>query len=64
MGALQMAIGALASYGITLIKNQGTLPMAAVMAASSAVALLVLLIGKRFIKNKVEAVAGAAMAAH
>jgi DHA1 family bicyclomycin/chloramphenicol resistance-like MFS transporter len=64
MGALQMAIGALASYGITLIKNQGTLPMAAVMAVSSAVALVVLLIGKRFIKNKVEAVAETTMPAH
>jgi DHA1 family bicyclomycin/chloramphenicol resistance-like MFS transporter len=64
MGALQMAIGALASYGITLISNKGTLPMAAVMAASSFLALVVLLIGKRFIKNKVEAVAGAGMVAH
>ncbi|WDF76298.1 multidrug effflux MFS transporter [Mucilaginibacter sp. KACC 22773] len=64
MGALQMAIGALASYGITLIQNQGTLPMAGVMAASSVVAFVVLFVGKRFIKNKVEAVAGAAVAAH
>jgi DHA1 family bicyclomycin/chloramphenicol resistance-like MFS transporter len=64
MGAFQMAIGSLASVGITLIKSQSTLPMAGVMAASSIVALLILLIGKRFIKNKVEAVAGAAMVAH
>nr|WP_304609510.1 multidrug effflux MFS transporter [Mucilaginibacter sp. FT3.2] len=64
MGALQMAIGALASYGVTLIKSQSTLPMAGVMAGSSVVALLVLFIGKKFIKNKVEAVAGATMAAH
>lgn len=64
LGAFQMAVGSLASVGITLIKSQTTLPMAGVMAASSIVALLVLVIGRRFIKNKVEAVAGAAVAAH
>ncbi|MDN3584069.1 multidrug effflux MFS transporter [Mucilaginibacter flavus] len=55
MGAFQMAIGALASFGITLIKGQSTLPMAGVMAASSIVAFLILFIGKRFIKHKVDA---------
>jgi DHA1 family bicyclomycin/chloramphenicol resistance-like MFS transporter len=55
MGAFQMAIGSLASVGITLIKSQTTLPMAGVMAASSVVALLVLVIGRRFIKHKVDA---------
>jgi DHA1 family bicyclomycin/chloramphenicol resistance-like MFS transporter len=38
--------------------------MAGVMAASSVVALLILLIGKRFIKNKVEASADAGVIAH
>ncbi|MCS3734511.1 multidrug effflux MFS transporter [Mucilaginibacter dorajii] len=55
MGAFQMAIGSLASVGITLIKSQTTLPMAAVMAASSLIAFCVLFIGKRFIKHKVDA---------
>lgn len=55
MGAFQMAIGSLASVGITLIKSQTTLPMAGVMAASSVVAFCVLFIGKRFIKHKVDA---------
>lgn len=64
LGAFQMAVGSLASVGITLIKSQTTLPMAGVMAASSIVALLVLVIGRRFIKNKVEAVAGVAVTAH
>lgn len=64
LGAFQMAVGSLASIGITLIKSQTTLPMAGVMAASSIVALLVLVIGRRFIKNKVDAVAGAAVTAH
>jgi DHA1 family bicyclomycin/chloramphenicol resistance-like MFS transporter len=64
LGAFQMAMGSLASVGVTLIKSQTTLPMAGVMAASSIVALLVLVIGRRFIKNKVEAVAGAVVATH
>lgn len=64
MGAFQMAIGSLASVGITLIKSQTTLPMSAVMFVSAVIALSTILIGKRFIKDKVEAVAGAAMAAH
>jgi DHA1 family bicyclomycin/chloramphenicol resistance-like MFS transporter len=64
LGAFQMAIGSLASVGITLIKSHSPLPMAGVMAASSIVALLILLIGKRFIKNKVEASADAGVIAH
>jgi DHA1 family bicyclomycin/chloramphenicol resistance-like MFS transporter len=64
MGAFQMGIGALASFGITLITSHSTLPMAGVMAASAVVALLTLLIGKRFIKDKVEASADAGMIAH
>lgn len=64
LGAFQMAVGSLASVGVTLIKSQTTLPMAGVMAASSILALLILVIGRRFIKNKVEAVAGAAVVSH
>ncbi|MDR6944971.1 multidrug effflux MFS transporter [Mucilaginibacter pocheonensis] len=64
LGAFQMAIGSLASVGITLIKSHSPLPMAGVMAASATVALLILLTGKRFIKNKIEAEKGAAVMAH
>jgi DHA1 family bicyclomycin/chloramphenicol resistance-like MFS transporter len=64
MGAFQMAIGSLASIGITLIKSQTTLPMSAVMAASAVVALSTVLIGKRFIKNKVEVGEGAPVMSH
>jgi DHA1 family bicyclomycin/chloramphenicol resistance-like MFS transporter len=64
MGAFQMGIGALASFGITLITSHSTLPMAGVMAASAVVALLTLLIGKQFIKDKVEASADAGVIAH
>ena len=64
LGAFQMAIGSLASVGITLIKSHSPLPMAGVMAASATVALLILLTGKRFIKNKIEAEKGNAVMAH
>ncbi|WP_419699367.1 multidrug effflux MFS transporter [Mucilaginibacter sp. NFX135] len=64
MGAFQMAIGSLASVGITLITSHSALPMAGVMAAAGVVALLTLLIGKRFIKHKVEASADAGVIAH
>lgn len=64
VGAFQMAIGSLASIGITLIKSHSPLPMAGVMAATAVVALLILLIGKRFIKHKVEAKVDAGVIAH
>ncbi|SDE28660.1 MFS transporter, DHA1 family, bicyclomycin/chloramphenicol resistance protein [Mucilaginibacter pineti] len=64
MGAFQMAIGSLASIGITLIKSQTTLPMSAVMAASAVIALSTILIGKRFIKNKVEVSEGTTVMSH
>lgn len=55
LGASQMAVGAISSIGISVIKQHSSLPMAAVMAASSVLALLTVFIGKRFIKHKVEA---------
>jgi DHA1 family bicyclomycin/chloramphenicol resistance-like MFS transporter len=64
LGAFQMAIGSVASIGITMIKGHSSLPMAGVMAASSIVALLVLLIGKRFIKHKVEVNPDVAVMSH
>ncbi|AMR30394.1 Bcr/CflA family drug resistance efflux transporter [Mucilaginibacter sp. PAMC 26640] len=64
LGASQMAIGALVSVGISLFKSKSTLPMATVIVVSAALGLLVLLIGRRAIKTKVEAKAGAGIAVH
>lgn len=64
MGAMQLGIGSFVSFLISLFSSQSTMPMAAVMAISSVLCLLVLFIGSRLIKDKVEAVAGAAVAAH
>lgn len=63
LGASQMAVGALSSIGISVIKQHSSLPMAAVMVSSSILALLIVFVGKRFIKNKVEA-SGDVVVAH
>ncbi|WP_306350327.1 multidrug effflux MFS transporter [Flavobacterium sp. '19STA2R22 D10 B1'] len=54
MGATQMALGALASVIISLFKTPSTVPMVAVMAGSSLIALLILVIGRRYIKTPIE----------
>lgn len=51
MGALQLGIGALASFGISLFTAHSAVPMAAIMAGTSIVAMLVLFIGRRSIKH-------------
>ncbi|WP_431210856.1 MFS transporter [Puia sp. P3] len=47
LGALQLGIGAIASFGIGAFSNGTANPMIAIMAISSFAALLVLIIGKR-----------------
>ena len=49
MGALQMGFGALASVVVSLYKVNSALPLAVVMAGTAALALVVLLTGRRFI---------------
>lgn len=49
MGALQMGIGALASIMVSIFSNGTSTPMIAVMAVSSALALLVLFAGTKYI---------------
>ncbi|PWK79778.1 DHA1 family bicyclomycin/chloramphenicol resistance-like MFS transporter [Mucilaginibacter oryzae] len=63
MGAAQMAVGAAASIGISAIKIHSSLPMSVVMISSSIIAALIVFIGKRFIKHKVEA-SGEVVVAH
>lgn len=47
MGAGQMGLGALATIGLSLLNSESALPMAAVMAGSTFLALMVLLIGQK-----------------
>jgi DHA1 family bicyclomycin/chloramphenicol resistance-like MFS transporter len=64
MGATQMAVGALASYAVSLFDTRSALPMVAVMAATALLALLALVVGRRFIAEPVAAAEGGAVVAH
>ncbi|SEB19395.1 multidrug effflux MFS transporter [Pedobacter hartonius] len=55
MGAIQMGIGTLASIGVGLFDTHSSLPMVAIMASTSLIALTILYFGRKRIKNKVEA---------
>jgi DHA1 family bicyclomycin/chloramphenicol resistance-like MFS transporter len=51
MGAIQMGMGALASSALSLFHSKSAEPMTLVMIITSVVAMLVLLVGRKFIKN-------------
>lgn len=53
MGAVQMGLGALASVLVSMFDTRSSVPMVAIMASTSIIALLVLYIGRKNIKNKV-----------
>ncbi|RFZ83313.1 Bcr/CflA family efflux MFS transporter [Mucilaginibacter terrenus] len=63
-GAFQMAVGSAVSIGISLFVSKSAVPMAATMLVASALAFVVLITGRRNIKEKVEVKEGAAVAAH
>jgi len=54
MGAMQLGVGALSSYSVSLFKVVSPLPMSAIMVCSSVIALNVLLVGRRMIVDEVE----------
>ncbi|WP_316803313.1 multidrug effflux MFS transporter [Pedobacter nototheniae] len=64
MGAFQMGLGAFASVMVSLFSEHSVLPMPIVMTAAALVAMLCLLIGRRFITTEVEASADATVIAH
>jgi DHA1 family bicyclomycin/chloramphenicol resistance-like MFS transporter len=51
MGAIQMGMGALASSALSLFHSKSAEPMTLVMIITSVVAMLVLLVGRKFISN-------------
>jgi DHA1 family bicyclomycin/chloramphenicol resistance-like MFS transporter len=55
LGTMQLGLGAAASFGVSIFSSHSATPMAAIMAVSSAIGLLVLLIGRRNIVDKVKA---------
>ena len=54
MGAIQLGLGALASFAVGVFVKNSVAPMVFIMTATTIIAFIVLNIGKRFIKNKVE----------
>ncbi|WP_394774426.1 multidrug effflux MFS transporter [Flavobacterium sp.] len=54
MGAIQLGLGALASFAVGVFVKNSVAPMVFIMTATTIIAFVVLNIGKRFIKNKVE----------
>ncbi|MBB4803915.1 DHA1 family bicyclomycin/chloramphenicol resistance-like MFS transporter [Flavobacterium nitrogenifigens] len=53
MGAIQLGLGALASFAIGVFVKDSVAPMVAIMTTTTITAFIILNIGKRFIKNKV-----------
>lgn len=64
MGALQMGLGALASVMVSLFSDHSILPMPLIMTAVAFIAMVCLLIGRRFVKHEIETAAGTAAAVH
>ncbi|KFF04590.1 multidrug effflux MFS transporter [Flavobacterium reichenbachii] len=54
MGAIQLGLGALASFAIGIFVKDSVAPMVAIMSITTITAFIILNIGKRFIKNKIE----------
>ncbi|RKR05406.1 DHA1 family bicyclomycin/chloramphenicol resistance-like MFS transporter [Flavobacterium sp. 90] len=54
MGAIQLGLGALASFAVGIFVKDSVVPMILIMTVTTVIAFIVLNIGKRFIKEKVE----------
>jgi len=55
LGTLQLGLGALSSFAVGWFSNRSATPLAAIMAVSSALALVVLLVGRRAVGRLVDA---------
>lgn len=64
MGFFQLGIGAFTSFCVSILNDNTPLPLAAIMGATSIIALGILLIGRRMIKHKVEVSDDAAVVMH
>lgn len=54
MGAVQMGLGALASFAVSMFELKSAVPMVAIMTGTTILALLLLVIGRRNIKTQIE----------
>jgi DHA1 family bicyclomycin/chloramphenicol resistance-like MFS transporter len=64
LGAIQMGLGALASVGVSLFNAHSAVPMAAIMAGASLLALLLLLLGRQRVTQLVVASTSGSGALH
>jgi DHA1 family bicyclomycin/chloramphenicol resistance-like MFS transporter len=64
MGAMQLGIGAFATYSVSLFTTISPFAMAVIIAVSSIIALVILLIGRRFITEEIEPDASAMPVGH
>jgi DHA1 family bicyclomycin/chloramphenicol resistance-like MFS transporter len=64
LGALQLGLGALATFGVSVFDSRSAVPMAGIMESTAVVGLLVLLFGASRIKNKVNVSGSGAVVAH
>lgn len=54
MGAVQMGLGALASFGVSMFEVKSAVPMVAIMTGTTIISLMILVIGRRNIKVQIE----------
>jgi DHA1 family bicyclomycin/chloramphenicol resistance-like MFS transporter len=54
LGALQLGLGALATMGVGIFDSRSSVPMASIMGSTAVIGLLILLIGRKQIVNKVD----------
>lgn len=54
MGAIQLGLGALASFAVGSFVKDSVVPMVVIMTSTTILAFIILNIGKRFIKEKIE----------
>ncbi|MBC7399283.1 MAG: multidrug effflux MFS transporter [Mucilaginibacter sp.] len=64
LGALQLGLGALATFGVSVFDSRSAVPMAGIMESTAVVGLLVLLFGASRIKHKVDVSGSGAVVAH
>ena len=64
MGAMQLGIGAFATYCVSLFKTTSPFSMAVIISTSSVIALIILFIGRRNIVEEIEPDANAMPVGH
>jgi DHA1 family bicyclomycin/chloramphenicol resistance-like MFS transporter len=64
LGALQLGLGSLATMGVGVFDSRSSIPMSAIMGATSVIGFLILWIGSKRIVNKIDASESGVVVAH